>query len=299
MACSDTLIGFSTGALARGNFRDALAMLSGKDTNAIELSALREAELGPLLTATGGLDLTEYEHVSLHAPSRFEDCPESGIVGSIADAIPDNWYVTAHPDSISDWAAWRRFGNRLCIENMDKRKPIGRTANELRPVFDLLPDASMCLDLAHARQCDPTMSCAAEMIAVWGDRIRQIHISDIDRNGRHLPLSATAIHAFSDVLPLLSTSVPFIIESIIDDQTLIEHELRMVRRLIAEPAHLFCIMQNTGPGTPANYTVSTSFTFAAVFSSIFAVCFFVNSSTSFWASLPSSSDTGFSLSLTI
>ena len=38
--------GISTGALAYGDFRRALEMLRRYDTNAVELSALRQPELG-------------------------------------------------------------------------------------------------------------------------------------------------------------------------------------------------------------------------------------------------------------
>ena len=40
-----SLFGFSTGALALGDFRRALELLQGVDADAVELSALREKEL--------------------------------------------------------------------------------------------------------------------------------------------------------------------------------------------------------------------------------------------------------------
>lgn len=43
------MIGFSTGALALGDYRHALEMLVDKDVNALELSALRQDELQPLV----------------------------------------------------------------------------------------------------------------------------------------------------------------------------------------------------------------------------------------------------------
>ena len=43
------LIGFSTGALARNDFRRALQMLAERHVRAVELSALRQDELIPLV----------------------------------------------------------------------------------------------------------------------------------------------------------------------------------------------------------------------------------------------------------
>lgn len=69
-----------------------------------------------------------------------------------------DWPIVLHPDAINDVDLWRGFGSLLCIENMDKRKPIGRTTLELRQIFSEFPDACFCLDLAHARQVDSSMT---------------------------------------------------------------------------------------------------------------------------------------------
>jgi|SRR6266568_3232799 len=63
-----------------------------------------------------------------------------------------------HPDVIEDYSAWEYLGSALCIENMDQRKAIGRTADELGSIFDRLPSAALCFDIGHARQVDTTMT---------------------------------------------------------------------------------------------------------------------------------------------
>ena len=50
-------IGFSTGALALGDWRKALAMLNKSSATAIELSALREQELEPLIKSLSEIEL--------------------------------------------------------------------------------------------------------------------------------------------------------------------------------------------------------------------------------------------------
>ena len=68
--------------------------------------------------------------------------------------------------------AWAQFGARLGIENMDKRKPIGHTAADLTRIFDVLPSASFCFDIGHARQVDPTMSEATAILQVCRARLK-------------------------------------------------------------------------------------------------------------------------------
>src|SRR5512133_1212235 len=148
--------GFSTGAVAFGEFARGLALAAQVAPGCVELSALRECELLPLLEALPHLALSGFDYVAIHAPSSYAPSSE----GRIADALLKRtgaFSVVLHPDTISDFACWRPFGTRLCIENMDKRKPIGRTCQELAVLFEELPDASFCLDLGHARQIDPTM----------------------------------------------------------------------------------------------------------------------------------------------
>src|SRR5947208_10027831 len=147
-------VGFSTGALAHGDFRAALSMLVRGPTAAIELSALREPEFEPLISALPHLDLSQFCYVSLHVPSRLETLSDARVVESLGLAIERRWPIVLHPDAIADFRPWLRLGSLVCIENMDGRKTTGRTVDELAKVFDALPEASLCFDIAHARQVD-------------------------------------------------------------------------------------------------------------------------------------------------
>jgi hypothetical protein len=53
-------IGFSTGALALSDFGTALKILSTLPLDTVELSALREKELFPLLDSFDGLELARF-----------------------------------------------------------------------------------------------------------------------------------------------------------------------------------------------------------------------------------------------
>ena len=65
-------VGFSTGALARGDYRHALEMLSDKPVTAVELSALRQDELRLLVEDLGNLNLRRFPYVAFHAPSSID-----------------------------------------------------------------------------------------------------------------------------------------------------------------------------------------------------------------------------------
>src|SRR6185503_10527360 len=124
-------IGFSSGALAKSDFRKGVALQEGVDFTAVELSALREPELGPLVEAAERLPLGKFEYVSFHAPSAFNSLDEQEVV-ALLSRLPLDWPVVVHPDLIHDPAIWATLGSRLCLENMDLRKRTGRTVEEMR-----------------------------------------------------------------------------------------------------------------------------------------------------------------------
>lgn len=206
-------IGFSTGALALGDFECALHLLSRTSMNAIELSALRLAELPSLVAALPKLNLNQFEYVSFHAPSRFCSSDEEMVLDLLGQ-IPTDWNIIVHPDTVCDGAKWRPFGHRIAIENMDRRKAFGRSAEELRHWFDLLPEAQLCLDLAHVHQFDRTMTEAYRILRSFNDRICQLHVSELDSTGHHFPLSFGSMRAFSEVRSMLPSRAAIILESI-------------------------------------------------------------------------------------
>ena len=188
-------------------------MLQHKPVYALELSALRENELRPLLDGIDQLDLAQFEYVAFHAPSEFPPEDEEGIVDLLAGICERGWPVILHPDAVSDFSLWRRLGSVLCVENMDKRKPIGRTVSELEHIFDLLPDASFCFDIGHARQVDSTMTEAYFILKRFGERLRQVHLSEVNTRSKHDRLSYASILAFREVASLIPEDIPVILET--------------------------------------------------------------------------------------
>jgi hypothetical protein len=205
-------IGFSSGAIAYSNFQNAIDLLAPEDITCIELSALRLPEVEPLVNAIGTLEINKYEYVSFHAPSSFTAEQEQFLVGMLL-RIPQSWPIILHPDTIHDFRLWRRFGSQLAIENMDLRKASGRTMEELANVFEELPNALMCFDIGHSRQCDTSMTQAYRILKKFRERLRQIHISEVNTASHHDPISFGAKVAFRQVAWLIPSHIPVIIES--------------------------------------------------------------------------------------
>ena len=209
------IVGFSTGALAFHDFERALRLLDPTRANAVELSALRSIELPTLMSALPSLLShlnARYRYVSFHAPTDFED--ERGLVHQLASVADMGLNIVAHPDTMIETSPWRELGSRLCIENLDSRKPTGRTAEELARFFDDLPQARLCFDIAHARQVDPTMTEAAYILSMFGDRLVQSHFSELNSRGKHFAMSFVAKQAYELFATVLS-KVPLILESVV------------------------------------------------------------------------------------
>ncbi len=212
-------VGFSTGALECGDYRSALTWLRRHHFDTVELSALRLTELRPLLRDLNNLPVSHFTYVSFHAPSSFEKAEERLVVKELEHVYKRGWNIIVHPDMIRMPALWRRFGKQLLLENMDRRKPVGRTADELELLFSELPDARLCLDVAHARQLDTTLTELTDMVKRFGKRIAEVHISELDSDCKHQPMSWCAVNDYQTLAwSSIASGVPVIIESMLNGQ---------------------------------------------------------------------------------
>ena len=222
-------IGFSTGAIALSDFERGLNVIAHCGLNAVELSALRISEIGPLLSALGELDLSRYSYISIHAPSKYEQDEEQALVAAL-ESVPATWPIIVHPDAIFDFSLWAGLGSRIAVENMDRRKPIGRTALEMAKIFEKLPNARMCFDIGHARQYDASMFEAFVILRDFKDRIVQVHVSEVDTSNRHNRVSYAAQIAFHQICQWLPNTVPLILESRVEENQVVA-EVEMVAKV--------------------------------------------------------------------
>ena len=219
-------IGFSTGSLALGDVREGLRMVMESDANAIELSALREEELEPLINGLDDLDLSNFSYISIHAPSRLRQLSEQRVVSLLQSGAQRGWTIVVHPDVIQDFPLWQTLGDSLCLENMDKRKPTGRTVKELQSYFERLPEATFCFDIGHARQVDPTMLEARSFLRHFKFRLRQVHMSYVNSSSQHERLNFEATRAFRRVAGLIPKDTPVILETPVPEGML-DQEVQM------------------------------------------------------------------------
>lgn len=209
-------IGASTGFLVdeRGDWptlADAAAKLSPFTA---EFAALSELELPGLLAylLSAGKDEPSFHYLSVHGPSKDLKMAEPKLVDGLSRLPAFVDAIVVHPDVIDDPGEYRRLGSRLVLENMDTRKNGGRTADELAPYFAELPDAGLCLDVAHARDVDPTMAGAHELLDRFAGRLRHLHVSSLDAAGHHVGLRTEDEVAFWPVLQRCR-DVPWILEA--------------------------------------------------------------------------------------
>ena len=108
--------------------------------------------------------------------------------------------IVMHPDAMVDLAPYRRLGRRLCVENMDPRKALGQTAAELERYFEALPEARFCFDVAHAKAVDESLAVARELLSRYSARLSHVHLSSLDAEQHHVPLTDADQEAFAAVL---------------------------------------------------------------------------------------------------
>jgi hypothetical protein len=211
-------IGFSTGALAKGDVAHGLEMARELGLAVIELSALRLPELDVLVKVASEQNFADFEYVALHAPTNFRPSDEKGVVDTLSELAHSNeWPVIVHPDAISNLELWRPLEHLLYVENMDKRKPRGRTVEELEEIFTCVPNAFLCFDIAHARQVDSSMTEAYRILRNFQNRIRHVHFSEVGSDSRHRQVSDGAFRAYGEVAAGIPSSVPIILESVVSE----------------------------------------------------------------------------------
>ena len=207
-------VGASTGYMtaSRGDWPHLVSGALAVSSFAIELSALSEQELPSLIEFLSRQRQLPFRYISVHAPSKGMTMPEAELTG-LLDDLP-SWIdaIVVHPDVIEDPRNYAALGRRLVIENMDARKDDGRDATELATYFEALPQAGLCFDVAHAGSIDETMTVGAEILDSFTSRLRHVHLSSLDADSHHVPLTTEDEERFSHLLDRCR-DVPWILEA--------------------------------------------------------------------------------------
>ncbi len=75
------------------------------------------------------------------------------------------------------------------------------------------------------------MSEAAAILKCYKGRLRQIHISEVNSQSKHDPLSFESILAFQKVAHLIPESIPVIVESRVSEDE-VDEEIQNVRKAL-------------------------------------------------------------------
>ncbi len=187
--------------MQRGDWATLVESALETSSFAVELAALSESELPGLLAFLDGAPPLPFRYVSVHAPTKHLRMSDDELVDALLAGLPA-WIdsVVIHPDVIEDVAAYRRLGALCVVENMDSRKLAGRTADELEQLFLRLPEAGFCFDIAHAAAVDASMDEAHALLDRFGGRLRHLHVSSLDEDCHHEPLSVADETAWTPVL---------------------------------------------------------------------------------------------------
>ena len=196
----------------RGDWPALVEEASRISSFAVELTALGEDELPGLLGFLAGDPPLPFRYISVHGPSKGRQMAEEELVSRLAALPAFVDAIVLHPDQIEDPSLYVPLGSRLLIENMDARKDSGKHGRELEQVFELLPAAGFCFDVAHAWTVDSTMAVGEELLDLFASRLKHVHLSSMSASLSHIPLQEEQQELF---LPLLSrcSDVPWILEA--------------------------------------------------------------------------------------
>jgi len=181
-------------------------------TFAVELAALEAGELPGLVRFIAAAPALPFRFISLHAPSKGRRPREADLVAMLLEVVRSVDAIVVHPDTIDDPQRYAPLGTALVLENMDARKRDGRSAAEMAPYFAALPQAGLCFDIAHAASIDEELDEGRRLLDRFGARLRHVHLSSLDADCHHVPLTAADEERFAPLLRRCR-DVPWILEA--------------------------------------------------------------------------------------
>lgn len=197
----------------RDDWEASVAKAASGGFSDLELTAIRLDRLDALFPfLTGGRALLDqFARVSIHAPAREARDSTEAVIASLEE-LDEEFDIILHPDVFGDEPSVQRLGDRAVFENMDSQKEFGRVAADLSEVFERFPEAGFCLDVAHVWTNDPTMGLASDLLAQHGNRLRQVHVSGIEKDGTHRPTTDDDLRRYEPLVALCG-DVPWLLET--------------------------------------------------------------------------------------
>ncbi|EKE15705.1 MAG: hypothetical protein ACD_11C00110G0013 [uncultured bacterium] len=225
------MLGFSTGCLYKtlnGLEKETISIFGGMGCDAIEIMWHNaDDDLTKVLEMDDEF-WKQFKSISLHIPSldAYSDVKIASLLETVVQVHNKIHFdmIVLHPYEAMNWDIFRQFDLPFAIENMDWRKDFGKYTDSLKDIFSKF-DVSMVLDLNHCYSNDPSMKLAEELLDVFGDRIKKIHLSGFGTY--HDPLYRTKQEEILKAIP--DKNLPIIIESVCDTVEEIKEEFEYVK----------------------------------------------------------------------
>ena len=213
-------IGFSTGCLFKFlDTKESIKRFKEEGIEAIEIVAYGGIT-DEWVDKVFDTKLSGFEYVSLHAPNvdygndqKTFDLLEK--IGEI-DKLRKLDLVVFHPDRIIDLSLFEGLDFKVGFENMDSRKELFKTAEELHDLVDQ-KNFKVVLDLNHAYTNDSSLKTLFNFSRLLKANIVEIHLSGYLT--WHDPLFKTRQESIIESVK--GFKVPIIIESILRPEDII------------------------------------------------------------------------------
>jgi len=231
------ILGFTTGELKPISIESKIEKYKELGCRAIELG-LVDVGINERWLAVKKItpkQLEGFDHVSVHAPGGSFVYKKDKTTFAILDKLQilyDKFqfrHAIIHPDRVEDWSVFDKYSFSIATENMDSRKPIGKSVNSLKKIFDKV-DCKLVLDINHSYVNDKSLALVGEFYNAFKDRITEIHLSGYET--LHDPLFKTKQIEIIKAIP--DKNLPIIIESMQSSLDDIESEYNYIRNVLDE-----------------------------------------------------------------
>jgi hypothetical protein len=143
---------------------------------------------------------------------------------------PSLWHRGLAEDIGGLWEPWMRLVDEL-LEDEQLLDTVYEARGERHPQSRSRGRMQTPAEVLLRLLADPTMSEATAILQSFSCRLKQLHVSDVNSQSKHDPLSLESMLAFQRVSRLVPPEIPIIMESRVDEAHICEELERAVESL--------------------------------------------------------------------
>lgn len=187
------LTGVATGALweLREDWSQALPAAWLSSQQAVEFTLHNGERIGKLQQYCQEQRIVRWpwQYTALHSPAGgsiqgWETCLQQ------ISQLPTVDTIVVHPDTLPTEVnnVFAQVQSQIAFETLAPSAATGQHPDDFRELFAQYPQAGLVVDVAHTHLLDPSGQLVQEFVAQWGQRIRHLHISQLQVGEIHYPL---------------------------------------------------------------------------------------------------------------